>query len=222
MTSLDTDTNFRVKYSTEQRNLTKPQNEVLLYFRIDSKRCPQSVEPDHRSDYNTHPHFHTALLSTLDDKWTLHFRAGLFHPEAAPCCALNKAHQFTACEQMTQVIVILQGKLGGVEGRTPLFMWLVRARSVGNTARGQQIPSSFFSRHYITTAFVIVVTKKAVFNTRQRFDLLKAQTAGLDGLCLQTQNIEKLEWLQQETLDHIRSWGYFNNEPCTGLTEHVV
>lgn len=34
------------------------------------------------------------------------------------------------------------GKVGGVEGRTPLFMWLVQARSVGNTARGQQIPSS--------------------------------------------------------------------------------
>lgn len=122
MTSLDTDTNFWVKYSTEQRNLTKPQNEVLLYFRIDSKRCPQSVEPDHRSDYNTHPHFHTALLSTLDDKWTLHFRAGLFHPEAAPCCALNKAHQFTACEQMTQVIVILQGKLGGGREDTTLHV----------------------------------------------------------------------------------------------------
>lgn len=116
---------------------------------------------------------------------------------------------------MTQVIVILQGKLGGLKGGHHSSCDLF-------TARGQQIPSSFFSQHYITTAFVIVVTKKAVFNTRQRFDLLKAQTAGLDGLCLQTQNIEKLEWLQQETLDHIRSWGYFNNEPCTGLTEHVV
>lgn len=126
---------------------------------------------------------------------------------------------------MTQVIVILQGKLGGGREDTTLHVTCSGKECREHSQRPADPilhPSSFFSRHYITTAFVIVVTKKAVFNTRQRFDLLKAQTAGLDGLCLQTQNIEKLEWLQQETLDHIRSWGYFNNEPCTGLTEHVV